>query len=320
MSSKVYIVILNYNGWQDTIECLESVLKSDYKNYQIIVVDNDSPDDSMEYLIKWAEGKLDLWLPDSNPLKCLSFPLREKPLDYVLYNKKEALEGGDREKERKLKNHIVFIHAGENRGFSAGNNVGIKYALAKNDFEYIWLLNNDTVIEKNTLKNLVNYANQNKTGISGSVLKYYNEPDKIQAYGGKINRFLGTGRHIIRKDEVKTIDYVVGASMLIHRNVIEKAGLLPEDYFLYYEDVDYCFNAKRNGFKLGTALYNPVYHKEGSSTKKHSEFVDCLYLKNKIKFHKKYINNSLGLIITVIISLAKRLKNFKKSIQCIKGV
>lgn len=57
MHEKVYIVILNYNNWKDTIECLESVLKSDYLNYQVIVVDNNSPNNSMDKIIQWADGK-----------------------------------------------------------------------------------------------------------------------------------------------------------------------------------------------------------------------------------------------------------------------
>jgi len=153
--SKVYIIILNYNGWKDTIECLESVLKNDYKNYQIIVVDNNSPNNSMDYIINWADGKQEVVYDENSQLKYLSQPFEPKPLDYVFYTKEEALSGGDREKEVKLNNPIIFIQAGENGGFAAGNNIGIKYALAKDDFEYVWLLNNDTVIKTNSLSNMV---------------------------------------------------------------------------------------------------------------------------------------------------------------------
>ena len=82
--SKVYIIILNYNGWADTIECLESVLKNDYPNYQVIVVDNNSPNNSMEYIKAWAEGKLDVWVKPAHPLRHLSFPLVKKPIPICL--------------------------------------------------------------------------------------------------------------------------------------------------------------------------------------------------------------------------------------------
>jgi len=57
---KIAIIILNWNGWKDTIECLESVFRIDYPNYQVIVVDNNSPNNSMEYIKAWAEGNLDV--------------------------------------------------------------------------------------------------------------------------------------------------------------------------------------------------------------------------------------------------------------------
>ncbi len=155
MKHKIYIIILNYNGWKDTIECLESVLKNDYENYQIIVVDNDSPNNSMEYIINWAKGKQEVIYDENSQLKHLSQPFESKPLEYVLYTKEEALNGGDKEKESKLNNPIIFIQSGENGGFAAGNNIGIKYALTKDDFEYVWLLNNDTVVDEYALYNLV---------------------------------------------------------------------------------------------------------------------------------------------------------------------
>lgn len=318
---KVYIILLNYNGWKDTIECLESVLKNDYKTYQVIVVDNDSPNNSMEYIINWAEGKQEVIYDESSQLKHLSQPFEPKPLDYVFYKKEEALIGGDREKESKLNNPIIFIQAGENGGFAAGNNVGIKYALVKDDFQYIWLLNNDTVIEKNSLSLLEEYATENDLGISGSALMYYHEPKEVQAYGGHINKFFGTGSHILDKNEIENkLDYVVGASFLIHKKVIDKIGLMPEEYFLYYEETDYCFNARNNGFKLGIALDSVVCHKEGSSTgassntNNSSDFSIVLGLRNRIKFHKKYLNNSFLLWLRLTITFTKLLLTGKNDL------
>jgi len=312
---KVYIILLNYNGWKDTIECLESVLKNNYENYQIIVVDNDSPNNSMEYIKAWAEGKQEVIYEESSQLKYLSQPHEPKPLDYVYYTKEEALNGGDKEKESKLNNPIILIQAGENGGFAAGNNIGIKYALTKNDFEYVWLLNNDTVIEKDALNKLVNYANTNNIGICGSALMYFYEPLKVQAYGGTVNKFFGTSKHILDKNEIeKKLDYIVGASFLIDRKAIDKIGLLPEEYFLYYEETDYCFNARNNGFKLGIDLNSTVYHKEGASTgasqnpQDKSEFSDVLILKNRIKFHRKYLGGGVGLWIGMMITFLNRVK------------
>lgn len=312
---KIYIILLNYNGWKDTIECLESVLKSDHENYQIIVVDNDSPNNSLEYITKWAEGNQEVIHDENSQLEHLSRPHEPKPLEYVYYTKEEALNGDDKDKEAQFKNPMIFIQAGENGGFAAGNNIGIKYALAKDDFEYVWLLNNDTVIEKDALSKLMDYARPNDIGICGSALMYFHEPSKVQAYGGTVNKFFGTSKHILDKNKIEEkLDYVIGASFLIDKKVIGTIGLLPEDYFLYYEETDYCFNAKNNGFKLGIATDSVVYHKEGGScgglidVNNKNEFVDVLSLKNRIKFHKKYLGGGLGLWIGMIMAFLNRIK------------
>lgn len=318
MNEKVYIIILNYNGWKDTIECLESVLKSDYSNYQIIVIDNNSPNNSMNKIINWVEGKQEVVYDKQSQLKHLSQPFEPKPLEYIYYTKEEAIKGGIKEKEKKLNNPIILIQAGENRGFAAGNNIGIKYALAKNDFEYIWLLNNDTVIEKSTLCSLIKYSSSRNLGISGSALFYYDSPRKLQAYGGTINKFFGTSKHILKIEKInKSLDYVVGASFLINRKVIDKIGLLPEEYFLYFEEIDYCFNAKYNGFTLGIDINSIVFHKEGATTggsskrNKKSEFSDILGIKNRIKFHKKYLGGGFGLYVGLVITVLNRIKRLK---------
>jgi GT2 family glycosyltransferase len=144
---------------------------------------------------------------------------------------------------------------------------------------------------------------------------YYDNPNEIQAYGGTINKFFGTSKHILNKKEIeKKLDYVVGASFLIDRKVIDKIGLLPEEYFLYYEETDYCFNARNNGFKLGIDINSKVYHKEGSSTgasgdpKNRSEFSDVLTLKNRVKFHRKYLGGGIGLWSGMTIAFANRVK------------
>jgi len=83
--NKVYVVILNYNCWTDMIECLESVLRNDYPNYQVIVVDNDSPNNSMDYIKKWAEGKSEAWVNPKYALRYLSYSLVNKPISLEYY-------------------------------------------------------------------------------------------------------------------------------------------------------------------------------------------------------------------------------------------
>jgi len=206
---KVAIIILNYNGWKDTIECLESVLRNDYPNYQVIVVDNGSPNNSMKYIKAWAEGRQEVLTPEpTHPLYHLSHPPVKKPIPYIEYNKKEAEKGGTPKLENSLminwlnskahlqdnspnnsvnpttKYPLILIQTGSNLGYAGGNNVGIRYA-QKRDFEYIWLLNNDVVIDKDALTELLKLAESDKKiGIVGSKLLYYYYPNTIQTLGG----------------------------------------------------------------------------------------------------------------------------------------
>ena len=91
---KVCVLIVNWNGWKDTIECLESVFRNDYSNYQVVVCDNGSLDGSMEHIKAWAQGELDIYLPKNDQLRVLSFPPVSKPVRYVQYDRKEAETGG----------------------------------------------------------------------------------------------------------------------------------------------------------------------------------------------------------------------------------
>ncbi len=311
---KVYIVLLNYNGWKDTIECLESVLKSDYSNFQIIVVDNDSPNNSMKYIVNWADGAQNVLYSDNTQLKNLSQPPIAKPLEYVLYNKNDALNGGDKNKEASYKKPIIFIQSGENNGFASGNNIGIKYAIAKDDFDYIWLLNNDTVVNENTLSLFMNNLDEKgNVGIYGNVLKDYYNPSRIQTYGGYINPYLGTSHYINNKSDLDKINFISGASMLITRECIDKVGLLPEDYFLYYEETDYCFKARKCGFNLKVILESVTYHKEGSSTSLGSKNIkmDLLFHSNKLKFSKKYLNYVFIVKLGILATSLKRFLNLE---------
>ena len=318
-NKKVYIIVLNYNGWLDTIECLESILKSSYTNYQIIVVDNNSSNRSMDFLIKWAQGNLDLWLPDNNPLKTLSFPLEKKPLEYVVYTNEEAICGGNPKVEKNLRNPIIFIQSNENRGFAAGNNLGIRYALVKDDFEYIWLLNNDTVIQKNTLNRFVQSMESNEEVIlSGSIQYYYSNPNTIQAVGGGFDKYRASFWNYQSIEKCNAIDYVYGASMFFKKDFFNKVGLLNEEYFLYYEEIDLAERLKKTSFVQKVDKNIKIYHKHSGTISRENAFFREYFLeKNKIVFYKNYYPLLIWLPLLKIF--LKYLKTFdKKYLKIIK--
>ena len=329
MNEKVYVIVLNYNGWADTIECVETVLRSDYPNYQVIIVDNNSPNNSTQYIKDWLEGKLEPWISPTNKLRELSFPPVKKPIPYTFLTEKEVKDGNI----KKTDTPIIFIQAEQNRGFSAGNNIGIKYALAQNDFEYVWLLNNDTVVKKDTLSNLIECASKmdEKRSPIGTVLLYYDEPSKIQALGSKFNKFyaLGTHLHVLKPLEqalkdfsMEEVDLIVGASMLLRKNFIKDVGLLDEDYFIYFEEIDLAERGKKHGYRLGMCLNSIVYHKEAVTMDSlRSEFSDFFAMRNRKLFIKKHYPYLMPILyLTYPISVLKRIKRkeFKKALNIIK--
>lgn len=268
----VYVLILNWNGWEDTIECLESVFRNDADDYRVIVCDNDSRDDSIAHIKAWADGRLDVALPLNHRLRSLSFPPLRKPIIYAEYDRATAEIGGD-------KIHggtkLVLIQTGSNLGFAGGNNVGLRYALARDDFDYVWLLNNDTVIKCDALEHMVaRMQGMPSAGVCGSTLLYYSMPDMVQACGGgTYNKWLGTTQMLGSFSPIGSITadiveekmiFVAGASMLVSKAFLQQIGLMEEKYFLYYEEIDWSTRAGKR-FRLCYAQDSLVYHKEGSS-------------------------------------------------------
>jgi GT2 family glycosyltransferase len=316
MKPKVYIITLNYKNWYDTIECLESVLRNDYPNYQVIVIDNNSPNNSMEYLKAWAEGKIDIWVNPRNPLRKLSFPPVPKPIPYVYYTREEAEKGGNPDLEKRLESEvpegittkypIVLIQSGDNLGFSGGHNLGIKYALAKNDFKYIWILNNDTVVEKEALSEMVKTFKEKdgKIGIVGSKLIRYYNPEKLQALCGTKRINWKTGNYgeyicpdcdslITDKEPFEIMGYVIGASMLIKKELIKDIGFFDAAYFMWAEEADFCFRALKNGWKLYCCPTSVIYHKEGGSSEEGNIKKFLWFVKRRPSFHRFIITGYL---------------------------
>lgn len=321
MKQKVYIIVLNYNNWADTIACAESILANDYTNYQLIIVDNDSPDDSMTYIRQWAEGALESWTPPSDPLRRCTFPPQRKPVDHIFHEEDESLE------QACLHDHrVVLIQSRKNGGYSAGNNVGIRYAKARGDFDYLWILNNDTVIEKDALVKLVDFANRHepRIGLIGTTLLFYDAPDKIQAFGAAFNRFIAVQKHylshetysekIVQEFDQKKLDYIIGASMLMTRRCIDKIGVMPEEYFIYFEEIDIATNCRRNGFDFAICTEAVVYHKESVAIKQENQsrsaFSDFYAMRNRVIVTQKYHTHLLpfvygGLFLSMLLRLKR---------------
>lgn len=281
---KVFIVLLNYNGYKDTLKCIDSINNKENEfNDNIIVVDNNSTDNSKNIL----------------------------------------------EKDKR----IHFIETNENGGFAKGNNIGIKYAI-ENNAQYIILLNNDTEIEENAISILVQAAEKDSSvGIVGSRIMYFDNKELINYCGGKIDWLKGATIHenykrkyIDKGINYKYTEFITGCCMLIKREVIEKIGYLPEEYFMYYEDTDYCVKAKENGYKLGLCEDSVIYHKVSvSSGGENSPFSIKWGNRNRLVFINKYKKYTKGIltklvfyVTRVILYLKYKIKKENNKAQAIK--
>ncbi|MFD2602352.1 glycosyltransferase family 2 protein [Flavobacterium suzhouense] len=316
---KVYIVLLNYKGIKDTLECLESLLKLDYPNFQIFVVDNTEAQHDQDLFADWAQGKP---VQIDTAFENLVYPLAVKPVDHTITSQHEFLAGSFNQK-------IVFVKSDRNGGFSAGNNIALRHILKFGDKDsFIWLLNNDTVAKKESLSELTAFAGmeENKnTGIIGCRLVYYYTPDKIQAVGGRFNETFFISEHegegqpvTTAKSNFRRIDYVIGASMFVPYTFLHDVGLLSEDYFLYYEELDWTYRARKKGWSIDWCPEAIVYHKEGASIgssyrEKKSLFSEEQLFKSRRIFIKKFYTLSGKFYLSGLLLMANRIRkgNFK---------
>ena len=310
---RVYIVLVNWCNWIDTIQCLESLMRLDYLNIRVVVCDNASENGSIDHLRSWAEGrdtcsyeeiKEDSYKTFKNPLK--------KPIKYLV------IKEGVKETISLFNNSpLIFIQSSNNKGYAAGCNSGIRYAMSCNDYEYVWLLNNDTIVSPDALSMMVLELLKNPTaGLCGSTLLNYDNPETIQSVGGKYNYWTGRIRQILAGDrvsEIRTIqwdaDYIVGASMLVSRIFIEEIGLMNESYFLYFEELDWCLRAKGR-FSLAWARESLVYHKEGAATggsaKGRSLLSEYYVIRNMIRFTMDHYPVAIPTVYSALLIIAVR--------------
>jgi GT2 family glycosyltransferase len=306
---RVFIVILNWNGWRDTIECLESVFRLEGDGVVSIVCDNGSGDSSLERITEWAGGGLDARKTpflDGDPVP--------KPISYRRYSRDEAERGPVDVAP------LVLIDNGANLGFAGGCNVGIRYALRRPECGYVWLLNNDTVVDPAALREMLALCRANpRLGICGSQIRLYGSPGRIQVFGGLLNRWLCTTHGLYCGADASRvtappgrIDYVPGASVLVTRPFLEKIGLMCEEYFLYFEEIDWAERG-RGTFDVGVCVKSLVFHRGAASIGSPREpgergvRSEYFLLRSRLLFARKFFRRRLPVVYCgLVISILKR--------------
>ena len=308
---KITIIILNFNGWPDTKECLESLGRVEYDNFEVVLIDNASKEPMP--ILPVIPAKAGIQTSSSLSVKGGWEGFSPEPGSRV--------KPGMTKDGIKLPNlKITQIFNKENLGFAGANNQGIKMALA-NNADYLLLLNNDTTVEPDFLTKLVEEAaNDESAGIVGPLIYFYDKPlavssKLIWSAGGKIANHVTRGelRGYQEIDEgeyqvPEQVDYISGTCFLIKSEVIKKIGLISEDYFLYYEDTDWCLRANLAGWRSLFVPAAKIYHKASRSTVEAS----CPYIyyhsRNGLMFGERFGNKLIGYFSSVWIALKQLVK------------
>ncbi len=192
---------------------------------------------------------------------------------------------------------VKMIYNKENLGFVGGNNVGIKYALEQ-DADYLMPLNDDVILASDFLSKMVQVAESDKKiGMVGPKIYFFNDKNKLWFTGGNINWLYnkGTMRGYNQMDKgqydspnVQEVDYLTGCCLLVKREVVKKIGLFSDEYFGYYEDVDWSLAAKRVGYKTVFVPQSKIWHKGSKSFVETSSSYIYYHVRNGLIFANKY--------------------------------
>lgn len=243
------VVLVAYDSADVIIDALESLFaaaQSDQVALRVVVVDNASPDDSVERIRAWQSGESAYSAPVDLPFSAP--PVVAKPISEPL---------------------LQILRAGHNGGFAAGVNLGVAALFSQPEINRVWVLNPDSVVPPGTVGAYARFDPGPFSLMGGRVL-YFDRPDIIQIDGGRINLRTGVAVNInLHKPrstplpQPEELDFVMGASMVVSRQFWERVGPMREDYFLYYEEVDWALS--RGDLPLAVCPEAVIHHRAGTA-------------------------------------------------------
>lgn len=271
--SELAIIILNWNGTQDTIECLKSITKNEGYRYNIYLLDNNSKVESVNSLEKWIKEN---W--------------NEK---YSILDHKEFVNLNDYGNFQ-----LSLIKNNKNLGFAKGNNFVLKNI--KDQFNYFLLLNNDTVISKESIRKMFNYIKKNKKiKVLSCDIRLYSNPEKLWNAGGYFTwygdrKYYSQTKvdHLIDKGTISIeTPFVTGCAMMVNKDILSSNGLFTEKFFFGEEDFNLCKSLYNNDIKIETLLTTRIYHKVGQSRQKNKDKNIGLFRSNLLHYTNRIIDN-----------------------------
>ena len=259
---RICVVIVAYNAEAFILDCLASVLKSEDADVRVVVVDNGSTDRTRAVIRDWAANAEDYQVPGDCPVPIAPF---STPPEF------EVLSPGQVPAETALK-QLTLVESDENGGFAAGVNIGLRVGGVDPSVDHFWVLNPDSVVTAKTAAAFLSVAKEEPGyGLITGRACYYDTPETVQIDGGLINHWTGVTSNANVGKPAKSVampkggdlDFAFGGNMMASRSFFETCGEMPEDYFLYYEEVDW--SLRRREFPMLTSKEALIFHRAGAS-------------------------------------------------------
>lgn len=266
MPAKLSIIILNWNGWEHTLRCLETLFRSHYSNFEVVLIDNGSSPESLLKVHDWLSGRLSV----KTNLNAIHGPA-QKPSVVFQYCAND-LNAGSVVVSRPDRS-IVLVRSEINLGFAGGCNLGIRYALSDNQVGILFLLNNDMEIEPDAINRLANFLlSSESAGVCQPKIMLSREKGLIDSVGINVTWFGRAEQVAYRQQDCglyqgdpRVVYGASGGAMMLKREVLDSVGLFDEDFFAYYEDVDLALRIRKAKWGVYCVPDAVTYHFHSAS-------------------------------------------------------
>lgn len=276
-------IVLNYKAATETIACVGSILDNCLGVGHVVIVDNDSGDGSVEAIERW---------------------LQEERLGSV-----------------------TFLINSSNNGYAGGNNLGLRWALENLQVDNFWIVNNDAYVESDAFSPLLNALQNNEKQFVGSVI--LNARDgSVECYGGgKLYPLLGKAKLLGKGTRLEEAllqrdmpDYLMGCSLAFPASLVQCVGLMDEDYFMYSEEVDWQYRARRFGFSIKVVPESQIFHYGSLSSGGKSAFYHYYRNRAATRFNKKFYGIFYSFVSACFLSAITVVREFKNPLLAWSGV
>ena len=292
------VVIVTYNSANEIAACLSSLFGSSHRNFFVVVCDNSSTDNTVETVRQWACESTD-YLGGHG-----EFTEQRNP--------PSARQNG-------TLRSLTLIHTGSNLGYAGAVNIGLRALDADSRVNYFWILNPDSLVREDTMNSYARHLTQEPlVGLLGGRTLYAEEPNAIQSDGGRVGKWTGICHNInlfrlpedVDRPSASDIEFVCGANIVASRTFYERVGPMREDYFLFYEEVDWAF--RRGELPIDYCADAIIYHHGGASTESGTEnrlpsaFTNYFNYRSRLRFMWRF--RPTAVFTTYAYSVAKILR------------